>query len=108
MAAKEISAKKYVVKLSEAERNRLQALINKGKNPAKRLLKARILLKSDASEHGEGWSDGQIVKALDTNTSMVERVRQQFVKEGLEAVLSPKQRATPAIPPISAFAGTCF
>ena len=100
MAAKEIAAKKYVVKLSEAERSHLQALINKGKSPAKRLLKARILLKADASEQGEGWSDGRIVEALDTNMSMVTRVRQRLVEEGLEAVLSRKQRASPAITPI--------
>ena len=100
MAAKEIAVKKYIVKLSEAERSDLQTLINKGKSPAKRLLKARILLKADASEHGEGWSDGQIIKALDTNISMVTRVRQQFVEEGLEAVLSRKQRAAPARTPI--------
>jgi len=100
MAAKEIGVKKYVVKLSEAERSHLQGLINKGKSPAKRLLKARILLKADASERGECWSDGRIVEALDTNMSMVTRVRQHFVEEGLEAVLSRKQRASPAITPI--------
>ena len=100
MAAREISVKKYVVKLSNAERTRLQALINKGKSPAKRLLKARILLKVDAGAHGEGWSDSQIIKALDSNMSMVTRVRQQLVEEGLEAVLSRKQRAAPAIAPI--------
>jgi len=100
MAAKEIAVKKYVVKLDEAERDRLQSLINKGKSSAKRLLKARILLKADAGEHSEGWSDGRIVEALDTNISMVTRVRQQFVEEGLEAVLSRKRRATPAITPI--------
>ncbi len=100
MAAKEIAVKKYIVKLSEAERSHLQAAIGKGKSPAKRLLKARILLKADASEHGEGWSDGRIVEALDTDMSMVTRVRQQFVEEGLEAVLSRKQRASPAITPI--------
>ena len=72
-------------------------MINKGKSPAKRLLKARILLKADAGAHGEGWSDGRIVEALDTNMSMLTRVRQQFVEEGLEAVLSRKQRANPAI-----------
>lgn len=100
MAAKEIAVKKYIVKLSEAERSHLQALISKGKSPAKRLLKARILLKADDSEHGEGWSDSRIVEALDTNMSMATRVRQQFVEEGLEAVLSRKQRASPAITPI--------
>jgi hypothetical protein len=100
MAVKEIAVKKYIVKLSEAERAYLQALINKGKSPAKRLLKARILLKADASEHGEGWSDGRIVEALDTNMSMVTRVRQQLVEEGLEAVLSRKLRERPARTPI--------
>jgi hypothetical protein len=84
MAVKEIAVKKYVVKLTEAEREYLQSLISKGKSPAKRLLKGRILLKADALEQGEGWSDGRIIEALDTNMSMVTRVRQQFVEEGLE------------------------
>lgn len=100
MAAKGIAVKKYIVKLSEAERSQLQGLAGKGKGPAKRLLKARILLKADAGSHGDGWSDGRIVEALDTNVSMVARVRQQFVEEGLEAVLSRKERAAPAITPI--------
>jgi Homeodomain-like domain len=100
MVAKQFAVKKYIVKLSEAEREHLQGLINKGKSTAKRLLKARILLKADASEQSEGWSDGRIVEALDTNMSMVTRVRQQFVEEGLEAVLSRKRRARPAIAPI--------
>ena len=100
MAAKDIAVKKYVVKLDEAERNRLEVLINKGKSAAKRLLKARVLLKADSGAHGEGWSDGRIVEALDTNISMVTRVRQQFVEEGLEAVLSRKLRDSPARMPI--------
>ena len=100
MAVKEIRVEKYIVKLTEAERTYLQGILNKGKSPAKRLLKARILLKADESELGESWSDGQIIKALDTNETMVWRVRRQFVEEGLEAVLSRKQRATPAITPI--------
>ena len=49
---------------------------------------------------GEGWSDSRIIKALETSVSMVYRVRKQLVEEGLEAVLSRKQRATPAVPPI--------
>src|SRR5258707_8250759 len=96
MAAKEISVKKYVVRLSGEERERLEALIRKGKSPAQRLLKARILLKADVSEAGAGWSDSRIIKALDTSVSMVYRVRKQLVEEGFEAVLSRKQRATPA------------
>jgi transposase len=86
--------------LSGEERQQLEALIRKGKSPARRLLKARILLKADVSEAGEGWSDSRIIEALDASLSMVYRVRKQLVEEGLEAVLSRKQRATPAIPPI--------
>ena len=97
MSAREISVKKYVVRLSGEEREHLEALIRKGKDPAQRLLKARILLKADVSEAGEGWSDGRIIEALETSASMVCRVRKQLVEEGFEAVLSRKQRATPAV-----------
>ena len=100
MAAKEILVKKYVVRLSDDEREQLTALIRKGSNPAHRLLKARILLKADVSEAGDGWSDNQIIDALATSASMVYRVRKQLVEEGFEAVLSRKPRATPAVPRI--------
>jgi Homeodomain-like domain len=97
MVAKEISVKKYVVRLSADEREQLEALIRKGRSPAQRLLKARILLKADVSEVGEGWSDSRIIKALETSPSMVYRVRKQLVEEGFEAALSRKQRAMPAV-----------
>ena len=63
-------------------------------------MKARILLKADVSDAGPGWSDSRIIAALDTNPSMLYRVRKQLVEEGFEAVLSRKQRATPAVAPI--------
>jgi Homeodomain-like domain len=67
------------------------------KAPARWVLKARILLKADVSEGGPGWSDSKIIAALDTSVSMLYRVRKQLVEEGFEAVLSRKQRATPAV-----------
>src|SRR5205807_1856346 len=97
MAAKEISVKKYVVRLTGEERERLETLIRKGKSPARRVLKARILLKADVSEAGKGWSDNRIIEALETSPSMVYRVRKQLVEEGFEAVLSRKPRAMPAV-----------
>jgi Homeodomain-like domain len=100
LAAKEIIVKKYVVRLSDDERQQLATLIRKGSSPAQRLMKARILLKADVSEGGEGWSDNQIIEALETSPSMVYRVRKQLVEEGFEAVLSRKPRATPAVPRI--------
>jgi hypothetical protein len=100
MAGTDIAVKKYVVRLSAEEREQLQALIGKGKSPAKRLLKSRILLKADVSDAGEGWSDSKIIAALDTGASMVYRVRKQLVEEGFAAVLSRKPRAQPPVPAI--------
>lgn len=90
MAAKEIAVKKYVVKLSAEEREQLDTMIHIGKHPARQLTKARILLKADASEAGEGWSDSQIAAALDTSVDTVARTRQQLVEEGFESVLIRK------------------
>ena len=56
----------YVVRLTDEERERLNGLISKGKHPARQLLKARILLKADASDAGEASSDSQIAAALET------------------------------------------
>jgi transposase len=100
MARKEVAVKKYVVRLSNEERQQLEALIRKGKGSARRLLKARILLKADVSDAGDGWSDNKIISAMDTSASMVYRVRRQLVEEGFETVLSRKQRKTPAVPRI--------
>ena len=100
MDAKAVAVKKYVVRLTADERQYLDELIRKGKSPAQRLMEARILLKADGGEGGEGWSDSKIIEALDTSVSMVYRVRKQLVEEGFEAVLSRKQRATPAVPRI--------
>jgi hypothetical protein len=95
-----VANKKFVVKLDADERARLSDLISKGKAAAKTILKARILLKADQGEAGEGWSDAAICKALDTNVTMVERVRAKLVEEGLDAVLTRKKRETPPIAPI--------
>ena len=97
MTTREILVKKYVVRLSGEERERLQALAGKGKGPAGQLLKARILLKADVSDAGPGWSDNRIIEALETSASMVYRVRKQLVEEGFEAALRRKQRASPAV-----------
>ena len=72
MAGREISVKKYVVKLSAEEREQLEAMVCAGKHPAQSLTKARILLKADVSEAGEGWSDSAISAALDTSINMAE------------------------------------
>jgi Homeodomain-like domain len=90
MVSEESAVKKYIVTLSDEEREQLTALIRSGKHPAQKLLKARILLKADASQGGEGWSDSQIAAALQTSVDTVARTRQRLVEEGLEAALIRK------------------
>ena len=100
MAAKEIAVKKYVVKLTAEERERLGTLTQRGKHSARKLTRARILLKADAGEAGEGWSDSQIASALGTGLATVARVRRQLVEEGFDSVLTPKRSPASARPRI--------
>ena len=95
-----MSAKTYIVELDAGERERLNALVSKGRAPARTILKARILLKADQGEDGPGWLDAEIVEALDTNLTMVMRTREKLVTEGLDAVLTRKQREMPPVEPI--------
>ena len=100
MSGKEIAVKKYVVRLSAEEREQLAGFISAGKRSARLLTKARILLKADVSEAGEGWSDSRIAEALDTSVANVERTRRQLVEEGLEAALAHKYNPQSARPRI--------
>jgi hypothetical protein len=96
----ETAVKKYVVKLTSEERERLDAMIRAGKSSAQLQTKARILLKADVSEAGEGWTDRAISEALDTSINNVGRTRQQLVEEGFEATLTRKYNPNSARPRI--------
>ena len=79
-----------MVKLSAEERERLEAVINSGKRSAQLITKARILLKADTSDAGEGWTDREIAAALDISVNTVGSARRQLVEEGFEATLVRK------------------
>ena len=79
--------KKYVVTLTEEEREMLQEMLSRGKTAARKLTHARILLKADVAGGGSGWNDDRIAEALEVGRATIERVRKQFVEEGLEAAL---------------------
>ena len=100
MTAQQSAGKKYIVMLSAEERERLNALIQTGKRRARQVLKARVLLKADASEGGEAWTDSQIAEALDTRSDTVARTRQQLVEEGLDAALTRQHSPNSASPRI--------
>lgn len=91
MRRKQGTVKKYIVTLGSEERAQLQLMIRSGKHSARKLLRARILLKADASEAGDAWTDEQIAEGLDTSAKTVARVRQQLIEEGVEGVLTPKR-----------------
>jgi transposase len=79
--------KKYIVTLTEEERQMLQEMLSRGKTAARKLTHARILLKADAAPGGPDWHDDAIAEALEVGRATIERVRKQFVEEGLDAAL---------------------
>jgi hypothetical protein len=94
VTAKQNTRRKFIVRLSEEERERLNTLIQNGKHGARQLLKAHVLLKADASDAGAGWSDNQIAVALETSVDTVTRTRRTLVEEELDAALT--RRHSPA------------
>ena len=80
----------YRVTLTVEERQELRALVSKGRAAARKLVRARILLLADQAEGGPAQADPKIVESLGCGRATVERVRKQFVEEGLEATLDPK------------------
>ena len=84
--------KKYIVTLTAEERAYLRGLITKGKTAALKQRHARILLKTDQGPQGEHCTDEEIQRALDVHRSTVERLRERFVEEGLEAALRRKEQ----------------
>jgi transposase len=91
-------AKKYVVRLTDEERESLQVLIGRGKTAAYKIKHANILLNADAN--GPDWIDRQIAEAFHVHKNTVSNVRQRFVEEGLESALQRKQPAEPPHKPI--------
>jgi transposase len=80
--------KKYIVRLTQEQRQDLHRLISTGVEAARKVLHARILLKADAGEQGPGWTDEQISEALEVSTSTLVRVRRTFAEQGLHAALT--------------------
>jgi transposase len=88
--------KRYVIRLSEDERERLTAVVSKGKAAARKRLHAQVLLKVDVSAAGAGWTDRQVVEALGVGERTVQAIRQRCVEESLEAALERKKQCRPS------------
>lgn len=83
-----MAKKKYIVALTEQERETLEKLTTTGKTSAYKMNHARILLKADINQVEGGWTDEAISDALDISIATIERVRQRFVETSLETALT--------------------
>jgi hypothetical protein len=85
--------KKYIVRLSAAERLTLEAVIKKQKGSSLKVRRAQILLKADAD--GPNWTDRAIADAFGCRTQTVENVRERLVVDGFDRALAGKKREKP-------------
>jgi transposase len=83
--------RKYIVKLTDEERKELEQIISTGKESARKLQHAQILLKADESKSEPSWPDEQISKVLEVSLSTIFRVRRRFAEEGIDAALSRRK-----------------
>jgi hypothetical protein len=84
--------KKYIVRLTDVEREALRDVIKKLKGSSGKVRRAQILLKADAD--GPNWTDQKIAEAFACRTKTVENIRQRLVTEGFEIALCGKKRET--------------
>jgi hypothetical protein len=88
--------KKYIVRLSEEERQVCQDVVRKLKGSSEKVRRAQILLKADAD--GPNWTDARIAEAFHCRVQTIENLRKRLVTEGFEAALNRKVRESPPTP----------
>ncbi|MCP3998309.1 MAG: hypothetical protein GY722_25085 [bacterium] len=88
--------KKYIVRLSEEERQACSEVVKKLKGTSQKVRRAQILLKADAD--GPDWADARIADAFNCRAQTVESLRKRLVTEGFEQALNGKARKQPPTP----------
>ncbi|MCH8840593.1 MAG: helix-turn-helix domain-containing protein [Planctomycetes bacterium] len=86
--------KKYIVRLTDEERQTLRSVIKKLKGSSQKVRRAQILLKADAD--GPNWTDNKIAEAFSCRIKTVENIRQRLVTQGFDTVLNGKKPETPS------------
>jgi len=89
-------AKRYIIRLTDQERDQLRMLLARKRLAAQKRKRAQILLKADASEDGPAWVDTRIAEAFDVSTVTVENLRKRCVLEGLEETIERKKQCRPS------------
>jgi hypothetical protein len=88
---------KYIVRLTEEERNQLKETVSKGKTAAYKIKHANILLQADAD--GPNWQDEAIARAFSVHLCTVGYIRKRLVEQGLEAAVGRKKQEKPSREP---------
>ncbi len=83
---------KYSVRLTQKQRKTVEELVKKGEAPARQIMHAQILLKSDKGEDGPGWCYKQIQEAFGIGETVIRRVRKRFIENGLEDALERRRQ----------------
>jgi len=86
-------SKKYVVRLTDAERETLRQIVGKFKGNSQKVRRAQILLKADAD--GPDWTDAKVAEAFGCRTQTVENIRERFVTQGFELTLNGQPHLKP-------------
>ena len=90
--------KKYIVRLSDEERQICQEVVKKRKGASQKVRRAQILLQADAD--GPNWPDARIAEAFHCRVQTIENLRKRLVTEGFEPALHGKTRESPPTPPL--------
>lgn len=88
--------KKYIVRLSDVERQEAESVVKRLKGTSQKVRRAQILLQTDAD--GPNWTDSQVAQAYRCRIKTVENVRQRFVERGFDECLDRKKRDKPPTP----------
>lgn len=90
--------RKYVVKLSSAQRRRLNQAFRGGMAPVLELRRMRILLLADINS--SGFSDERIAESVGCSKQTVFNIRRNFCERGFNGAFSRKKQCKPSRIPV--------
>lgn len=85
--------KRYIVRLTDEERQTLVQVVGKFKGSSQKVRRAQVLLKADGD--GPGWTDARIAEAFGCRTQTVENIRERLVTQGFKLTLDGRRRDKP-------------
>jgi biotin operon repressor len=91
-----MNTEKYIVRLSDAERQELTTIVKKLKGTSQKVNRALALLHADAN--GPNWTNEQIAMRTGLTERSITNLRKQLVTEGFDVTLNRKQRRLPPVP----------